>query len=537
MTLRATLTAVFLLIASIAIAKDATPESAVPPPDIPPATPKPMPIPLSVVEKLDQPEPPRSNFDLLNARIAQIMHDSPTSYALRAFVADVDSPISLYEREGARSEYPGSLVKVLTTAAALDRLGARYKYRTTVRACGKLDGSRLDGDIVIQGSGDPTLGSPDAPPDCRPDALLASMVAGIREAGIHAVWGRIMGDGQLFGPEERRNDWPTEIPPGSHPAAVSALSFHENMAWVTVIGGGRPRRKVQYVVSPTTDYLTVNGLVRTVPDDKAEPVRIESPTDNNVVTVHGRITPRSEIRLPVAICQPPLFAATMLRDALLHADVTIASDHAVDLKDTDSADAPSSKTWPVAIHFSPPLGDILHTALRKDSHLYADLVARTLARQRLGDATFDAAGTAVTLFLHENQITQMDTKVVDGSGLSPDNSVSPRLVVDVLKLMARGSEAGAMLACFPTPLEPGPLAERMGTAAEYNPQASARIHALVGSLDRPQVAAGYVTTAAGARFAFAFVFDVPSSDRPAVWSLVQRILMAIASSELAPPPA
>ncbi|HET7119160.1 MAG TPA: D-alanyl-D-alanine carboxypeptidase, partial [Hanamia sp.] len=54
---------------------------------------------------------------------------------------------------------PASCQKVITASTAFELLGHDYKYKTTLGYTGEIKNGVLNGDIIIKGSGDPTLGS------------------------------------------------------------------------------------------------------------------------------------------------------------------------------------------------------------------------------------------------------------------------------------------------------------------------------------------------------------------------------------------
>ena len=96
----------------------------------------------------------------LEARIDTILESSDTGPALWGIhVVDIDDGTVLYSRNADKPLLPASNQKILTSSAALDALGSTYRYQTTLHFTGKVDGATLRGDLIIQGSGDPTFGS------------------------------------------------------------------------------------------------------------------------------------------------------------------------------------------------------------------------------------------------------------------------------------------------------------------------------------------------------------------------------------------
>ena len=101
--------------------------------------------PLQAAQSL----PPEVQAALQRARVPAI--------ALSVVVQDVGGGRPVLHWRPHEPVNPASLAKLLTTAAALDRLGPAWRWRTPVWLDGPLRDGVLDGSLVIQGSGDPTL--------------------------------------------------------------------------------------------------------------------------------------------------------------------------------------------------------------------------------------------------------------------------------------------------------------------------------------------------------------------------------------------
>jgi len=83
---------------------------------------------------------------------------------------------------------PASVMKLVTTAAALDLLGSDYRWITRVYAQGPLIGDVLHGDVIIQGSGDPRLAHED----------LTRLLRRLRSLGVREIQGDLVLDRSLF---------------------------------------------------------------------------------------------------------------------------------------------------------------------------------------------------------------------------------------------------------------------------------------------------------------------------------------------------
>src|SRR4030095_10424419 len=100
---------------------------------------------------------------------------------------------TLYERNARRLLMPASNMKIVTRAAAAEKLGWDYTYETTLRAAGRIDGGRLDGDLIVVGSGDPSVTDGEAAA-----RLFDSWADRLNSLGVRSINGRVIGDDNVF---------------------------------------------------------------------------------------------------------------------------------------------------------------------------------------------------------------------------------------------------------------------------------------------------------------------------------------------------
>src|SRR5580765_3733733 len=99
---------------------------------------------------------------------------------------------TLYALNAKRLMMPASNMKIVTLAAAAERLGWNYTYETALFAAGTTADGTLRGDLVAAGSGDPSLTT------AAGDALFAEWADALKRAGIRTVTGRVIGDDNAF---------------------------------------------------------------------------------------------------------------------------------------------------------------------------------------------------------------------------------------------------------------------------------------------------------------------------------------------------
>src|SRR3954466_7572640 len=206
--------------------------------------------------------------DTLEARIQKVM--SRPEYAHSIFAIEflsLDSGKLIYRWNADKLVVPGSTTKLLTEGTALQLLGADYRFHTRVYRTGRLNGSTVEGDLVLVASGDPNLsgriqpgdklafenvdhsysGSPDTravPGD--PLIVIRELATQVAAKGIRRVTGRILVDVSLF-PEGER-----ELGTG---VVISPIIVNDNIVDLTIGAGPQSGAPTTVQVTPTSPYV------------------------------------------------------------------------------------------------------------------------------------------------------------------------------------------------------------------------------------------------------------------------------------------
>ena len=118
-------------------------------------------------------------------------------WSLYARYANTDEIIISFNSQ--QSLAPASGLKLITTSAALSILGENYKYKTIIYYDGEISsGGVLKGNIYINGSGDPTLGSDLVENSLSLEELMSSWTGAVKRKGIIKIDGNVIADDLLF---------------------------------------------------------------------------------------------------------------------------------------------------------------------------------------------------------------------------------------------------------------------------------------------------------------------------------------------------
>ena len=368
-----------------------------------------------------------------------------------AVVADPVTGQVLLSDHGAQLATPASTTKLATSLASLALLGAGARFTTRVVA------GAAPGSIVLVGGGDPTLAVHPFPARDYPrPATLASLAAAtartLKADGRDEV--SLGYDTSLYTGPDLAPSWPGGYVSGGDVTPIVSLEVDQ----------GR---------------LTAAGT----PEDS------DDPYNNN---------PRAT--------DPAAMAAASFA-ALLTADgIRVTGSPAAQA-------APAAPAGAVAIASvaSPPLSAIVEQMLEESNNVIAENLARHVALAMGEPASFSGAATAVTRELAQLGITS-GIRLVDGSGLSPGDLISPDALVRMLELAIARPRLRALLAGLPVAGFSGTLSAGQSVFSGIGGAALGSVRAKTGNLGTVAALAGLVYDKSGSVLVFAFMADaVPSA--------------------------
>jgi len=205
---------------------------------------------------------------------------------------------------------PASNAKIVTAAAALDRLGSDFCFVTRFYARGPVRDGTLAGDLVLWGNGDPNISGRFYDDD--PLHLPRKWIRELRALGITRVRGSLVVDDHAFDRVFRHPDWNPAESDFWYQAPVSALSFNDNCIDL-LIRPASPGALAVVALKPDTRYVHLTNKLKTV-SSGATSIRIDRNAPNTLI-VAGTVRARSGARtMWTSVDQPALFLATVLSE-------------------------------------------------------------------------------------------------------------------------------------------------------------------------------------------------------------------------------
>ena len=430
-------------------------------------------------------------------------------------VKPVDRDEALYTKNGNMLMMPASSLKVVTLASAVEKLGWDFKYETKVYAVGNVSNGTLNGDLVVVGSGDPSLDDWDG----NATRLFNDWATQLKAAGITAINGRIVGDDNAFDDETIGFGWAWDDLAAGFAAGVSALQFNEGNVQLRLGPGDAVGERGIATISPDYSGLTLKNMIVTAPSDTIGNVTRHRLLGSSQLELRGTLPLRGRPYAQTAsVDNPTLYYVNALRASLL-ADGIAVSGPAVDIDDLPTPPS-HDRLQPLITYQSPPLSMLATTMMKLSQNQFAEALFKTV-----GGGTAEAARTAERDVLQNWGIDPATVIIADGSGLSRYNYITPDTMVAVLTHVARNERLrAAYMSTLPIAGRDGTLELRMkGTLAE------GRAFVKTGSMNSVRTSTGFVQTADGQMLVFAIFANNFSNSSAVINAATDEIIVRLAS--------
>ncbi len=403
----------------------------------------------------------------------------------------------VYYRKNADSDLmPASNLKLLVSAAALHWLGPTFRYQTQLLYTGTITHKGvLDGNLILKGAGDPSLTTAD----------LIQMANRVKRAGIHQINGRIVLDNHIFDDRRIGYGWECDDLPYYYAAGNGGLNVNHNLMRVQVLPGRRAGEPVHVFTKPLRTYFAVENHAVTAQAGDPSHLVVTRKMGRDVLVVSGRLamnlSPDQYRPTVITVNNPARYVGLLFCHILTHDDMSGLTNRSRSKPAYVIGTTPASAHL-LATHYSVALSRLLQLMNRPSDNFIAECLLKTVGAV-VSHKGSDASGIAdemrwfSTLELPVDQIN-----VVDGSGLSRHDLVTPHFFCDLLSDMRLSSNVFTYVESLPVAGRSGTLKYRMhGTLAAGNCTAK------TGSLDHVSTLSGYVTTKDGEPLCFSILLN------------------------------
>jgi len=400
-------------------------------------------------------------------------------------VYDLEADEMVYQHNVDHTFLPASNQKLITSAAALHFHGSTHRFETSLHFEGTTDQAVMKGDLIIDGSGDPTFGSTEV----QGKDPLKAWARRLASMGVERIEGRLVGNDDAFSGRPYPEGWNINYitrQKGRH-MGVSAggLSYRDNVVPVRV-RASQPGQPPRVTVQPS-GVVDVTNNASTSSRWRGSSLQIHRTFSTNELVLEGSVPRSYQSSLAVPVSDPTAFVlrsfAFQLEQAGIETDLTLV--------DVDEMEGDPSLGSPLFTHFSRPLSEIAAVLNKKSNNFYAEQVFRSYG---WGGSARGAARRTES-FLRRAGVTPRRMLIHDGSGLSRKNLVTPTAMVQLLAHMDDHEARDAFLSSLPEGGERNTTLERRLYRTP--------VQAKTGSLEFVRALSGYATRPNGNRVAFA----------------------------------
>ncbi len=452
----------------------------------------------------------------LDAQIEAIINQGAAArahwgvYAVRGRQREVIADVN-----GGRLFVPASNRKLVSTALALETLGAEYVLRTVAHVAEAPAGGVVSGDLVIRAVGDPGWAADNGLLDGQPGrSVLVNLARQIAGAGITQVRGDLVIDTSRF----REPDF---IPPGwdwenmqmSFASLPSVFGINHNLGAVRV-APGRVDEPVNVDPMGSVNPFTVINRSVTGRAGSQPTIELRRSLDGRELLVRGALSAdAAEGIRSIPLGEPTLFAARELLAILNERGVQVAGKVAF-------SDRPIPLGQVVGTVSSVPLPKMLAvTNMDSENHL-AESLYLLAGAEVFKTASYRASHDAEARMWSRLGVDPSEVMPSDGSGLSRKNLISPRALVRLLDSLEGN---GTYVESLARTGYRGTLRYRLSDDAMRG-----RIRGKTGTLDGVTALSGYIDHGSDRVVVFAILVNNFSGNTSTIRGRVDDIVKLLA---------
>ncbi len=410
----------------------------------------------------------------------------------------------IFNYRGGEAFPPASVAKMISSACSLRTLGPQFQFETIFGYRGSIKGKVLVGDLVIQGSGDPSFVIED----------LKEILEKIQVVyGIEEIKGKLIFDVSYFGTQA------LEISEGfagdegrSFTADITAIPFNFN-SFSFWIAGLETGARVETLPRGAID-LKITNQVKALAAGPTEVIVGYNPGEGTA-RVSGRIAKGAE---PKAVYRSHPSPYSYLAKTLVRAWSDLggkwqAPAYQIELKPT--------KISLLYKHKSKQVSRLLLDINKLSTNFGAELVTLAAAVKESGrPAGFDKVKNLFSNCLLHYGIKGTDLYLENASGLSRKSTMKPLGLTSFLAKLQTETY-------FPEYLSSLATLGRDGTVASRLPQYAGRARLKSGSLQGVTTLAGYVFPQGNLPMSFALFFKCSNCDRSKLFNTEDEILKVL----------
>lgn len=394
---------------------------------------------------------------------------------------------ALFRYQDEKLYRPASTEKVVTAVTALATLGTDYTLNTRLQYTGEIVNDTLKGSLYLIGGFDPELMDED----------LDSLVNTVVQSGIRYITDTLAADISMTDSVYWGNGWSWDDAPASFQPYLSPLMLNRGCVDVTVTPTRKDSLPDVHCVPASDYYQVINEGISHHPQAGKLKITRNWLQHGNRIQISGNVTKETTRTLSIYPSQ----------DFFFHTFINRLREKGVEAPNIAYADCPENDSLTVVsslLTLERPLNEVLEQMMKESDNLCAESMLYHLGMNRTSQkrVSADDGTDAIYQFIEEKLgLHPKQYNIVDGSGVSLYNYVSPQLLMEYLKYAYHHPEIFQPFhESLPIAGIDGTLEHRMKKSKAYR-----NVRAKTGTVKGICSLAGYVKAANGHQLAFVII--------------------------------
>lgn len=415
---------------------------------------------------------------------------------------------------------PASTLKIVTTSAALGILGKYYRYETNIYYTGNFDIQTgvLHGDIIIKGSGDPTLNSEFFKFKKDTADVTDKWAEVLAKKGLKEITGKIIADASCYEQQIPAN-WIWGDITNYFGVAPCGLSFNDNLYKIIFSTGENGSKAKITSLQPSYNTLQLEHISHVKAAGKEDEAYVTGDPFGVKRIISGTIPPnKSAIEVKAALPDPALLCAEFFQKSLHQIGIKTPTLCATSNYDAENETINQEKKL-MHTHFSGSLEKIVHYTNLSSNNLFCETLLKTIGKGN----TFTGI-EKVKEYWKQKGLDVTELFMVDGNGLSRANTVTTNFEASLLyKIKSDSINFKSFYNSLPQAGFSGSMKNiGNGTFIEKN------MRAKTGYINRARGYCGYVTTKSGKELSFSVLFNNYNCTAKEMKQKIEQFLLALA---------
>ena len=416
---------------------------------------------------------------------------------------------------------PASVMKLLTTAAAMELYGPSFRFETAIEYTGHIDEQgTLHGDLIIRGGCDPSLGNLKSYQRC-----LWVWIRELKKAGIKKIDGSVVADQDLLDADAVNPAWIMEDVGNYYAPGIFALNYMDNTLNIVLRSG--PIGTMADVLRTEPEYPNLQFInhIRCT-HINYDGAFVHGLPYTNIRYLTGSV-PSNEGQFGVKsdMPNPGYLVAYHLTQRLEEAGISVMSHPLGEL--TNEMRLRKAPRTLVYTHQSDSLGALIAETNINSNNLYAEAIFRYMGLQYGTPGTIHNSCEVLRDFWKRRGVSVTNALIKDGCGLAPQDAISAETFVQLLTYMSKSRNKDVFYASLPVSGVSGTLKPLLrGTVLE------GKVHAKSGTIAGTKNYAGYIDLPNGHQWAFAILINSAAGKAKNIQYIIEKYLLDLYNTQL-----